>query len=217
LTIKHRSSAAGKTVLLIVTALVVLLLPACSSPAASTVSSGFELLEDSTTISVRLYGIMEYATYGIRFTHPTTLEVLTVPTGWMNYSFRGFDLRQEATQTITDQVHGTVTADAGWITNLVYTRYLTRSSDNDGVFYKVVMNNIPIIEITEGFAQAYVAGADIRKYVESVEYYEQSVLNGQLVITTTYLSTDWQQDIGGQAPYILVLFEEGEGAGLPPC
>jgi len=181
------------------------------------VSPGFELLEGSTTISVRLYGIMEYATYGIRFTHPTTLEVLTVPTGWMNYSFRGFDLRQEATQTITDQVHGTVSADAAWITNLVYTRYLTRSSANDGVFYKVVMNNIPIVEIKEGMARAYVLGADIRKYVESVEYYEQSVVDGQLVITTTYLSTDWQQDIGGQAPYILVLFEEGEGAGLPPC
>ena len=189
----------------------------CSASGKGSDTSDLDWLLENTRVSIRLYGIMEFETYGIKFRHPTTLEALTVPTGWMNLSFRGFDQRVENTQMITDQVHGTISDDGRWITSLVFTRQVTRTTSSDGVFYQVGINNLPIDIDDNGSPRIYQEGSDIRKYVESVEYKEQSYSDGQLIITTRLVSTDWQKDIAGQSPYILVLFEQGDGVGLPPC
>ncbi|MEN8614424.1 hypothetical protein ABFB09_03940 [Dehalogenimonas sp. THU2] len=176
-----------------------------------------DLLKKTTNMSVRLYGIMEFETFGIVFRHPTTLEVLTVPIGWMLDSFRGFREEKTPTQTVTDQVHGTITPDGQWMTSLVFTRRITHTSPDDGVFYEVTLKNVPISSFENELITANEIGSDILKHVEKVSYIEKSYSNGQLVTNTVLVSTDWTKDAAGLAPYILILFEEGEGGGLPPC
>lgn len=176
-----------------------------------------EQLRKTTSISVRLYGLMDFETFGIIFKHPTSLEASAVPIGWMANTFRGFNEAATPTQKITDQVHGTITPDGKWLSSLVLARSITRTSAEDGVFYQVTFKNVPISVLESGLITSQAQGSDLRKHVESVEYIERSYSNGQLVTNTTYKTTDWSKDVAGQAPYILVLFEEGAGGGLPPC
>jgi hypothetical protein len=58
---------------------------------------------------------------------------------------------------------------------------------------------------------------DLQKYVAKIEYADGPLSGGQIVSTTTYISTDWQNTSYGQMPTLKLTFAREAGIQGEPA
>ncbi len=114
---------------------------------------------------------------------------------WMGNIFTG-ELKETVTgDEVFYQVHGSTSDDMLWLESVSYSKQVMRPDVNRGSFYRITLRNLSIGKtsngVVTGLGRFERTGADIRKFVDKIEYIEGPVENGIIKPATTYLSSDW--------------------------
>jgi hypothetical protein len=205
----------------IVMTVFVLSLSACSpasTPASvsPTVKNNLAVVQQNGNLSARFYGLMTFDYSGSPVKVLSELAVSGVPVEWMGALFSGKLEEFGPGEDVTDEVHGSLSADGNWVESLFFSRQILRTSANaSGTFYRVTLKNIHLVIVDAGTQAGQAAfektGSDIRKYVITVEYADGPVKDGKIVSKTTYTSTDWENIKAGQTPTLKMSFSKGSG------
>jgi len=142
----------------------------------------------------RLYGVMTFDYSGTTVTFPTELIISSVPLVWMGPIFDGKVENNGPGNDVTDQVHGSVSADGTWIESLSYQRQIIRPGDKS-LSYRITLKNVPIANAATGTTTTpgtFEKTSDIQKYVQTIEYNSGIFTGGKIVPAITYVSTDWE-------------------------
>jgi hypothetical protein len=189
----------------------------------SSEANAVALLQKNQGISVSFSALITFTRYKQELQIPSELALPSMPIEWMGLSFTGkveTDMLSIGntvpiglygpSSRVTDQIHGTVSADGKWLASLTYSRQITRSGPNDGVFFKVTLRNLPFKGSSEGGGleaeTISLSGLDVQKYVVSIEYTDKTVSGGQVLVMANYHSTDWDGSDGTLKPAIKVVF-----------
>lgn len=156
-------------------------------------TSDISWLQKAGNITVSFKGMMTFDFGDPTGTNITTwvteLAVPAVPITWMGNIFNGTITDSGG---LTDQVHGSVSADGLWIEQMTYSRLVVNQSGSSN--FSVTLSNIPITKDGNGdttiLASFLKIGSDVQKQVVNINY----TSGGS--ITTTYKSTDWADPNG---------------------
>ncbi len=191
---------------------------ACSpSPSTtSAIQNSLPLIQKNGNLSVKFSGVMTFEYSGTQVTSFSELAVEGVPIIWMERLFSGKLEEFGAGEDITDEVHGSLSADGNWIETFYYSRQILRKTTNpSGTFYRITLKNVPITGAangsTAGPGNFIKSGADAQKYITKIEYADGPVKGGQINSTTKYVTTDWGNTGKGQVPTMKVTFALGSG------
>ncbi len=187
-------------------------LAACSKASTPVSQSQYNLVavQQNKYLTARLYGLMTFDFAGTIVTFPTELTIASVPISWMGQVFNGQLEAVGPGKDITDQVHGSVSADGAWLLSLSYSRQIIRPG-RDGVFYRITLKNVPIGKVANGTAsedRSFQKEGDIQKYIEEIEYIDGLLDGNKIVPTTTYISADWANSSEGQQPILKLKLEQ---------
>jgi hypothetical protein len=195
---------------------------ACSSATGPAVSSAdsragltipasyVSLLQQNQGLSARFSGLMTFKSTGTEVVSQTEFAVPPLAIQWMGPVFNGEVEKGGAGDDIKDSVHGSLTPDGTYITSFSFSRQVLSSTTKRGTFYRVTVRNVPIIagsgtaSVSPEFSKT---GADVRKYVEKIEYANGPVVNKQITSITEYISTDWNATAGA-APILKITFSK---------
>ena len=134
--------------------------------------------------------------------YPTDLAVPQVPVIWSGMSFSGTLHESGSGEDITDKVAGTISADGKVLVSLVYSRQVLRTT-NSGTAFSVSLSNVPLdIGVSSG-AYNY-SGAALQGYVSGITYVDGTIISGQIIPSTVYVSTDWGNT--QQPPTLTIVF-----------
>ncbi len=167
------------------------------------------LLQQNGRLTATFKALTTFQFNGAPVTLFAEFSVSQVPLTWTGTSFRG--RREEAGpgEDSTDEITGTVSEDGSTMIALAYSRQVLHRSANNGTFFRVSLANVPVVGETNGRATGLgtfqKTGADVRKYIATVEYTDGPLNGNQINPTTTYLSTDWTSM---QLPDLRVTFEK---------
>jgi len=176
-------------------------------------------LQQKSFLKARFFGVMTFSFSGTAFTYPTEFTVASVPIVWMALIFDGKLEETGAGEDVTDQIHGSISQDGQWITDMYFSRRITYINNNTGIFYQVTLHNVPLGGLdttqTPGSAIADREG-DVQKYITQIDYQNGPLVNGQINATTTYMSTDWKNMKTGMIPVLKLTFETQPSEILGP-
>lgn len=190
----------------------------CSSNASvTTTSSSSEAawLQQSGNMTINFSAMMNFDVAGYpgspTFTYPTQLTVPAVPITWMGSIFNGSVTDTGKGYNLTDEVHGSVSADGAWINEVTFSR--KSFSQSGQISYSVTLVNVPISK--PGTASTTVAnfakkGTDVRKFISKIAYSSGGS------ISTEYESTVWEDT--NNVLNLTVDFAKGKGtrpSGMP--
>jgi hypothetical protein len=174
------------------------------TPAASKSSSSLIALQKNGYMTARVYGVMTFDFGGEIVSYPTELKISSVPLQWMGQVFNGKTVVSGPQYSLTDQVHGSISADGEWLLTLSYTRQILRPLDS--VAYSVALRNVPIISSTNATAgvRSVEIEGDVQKYIDAINY----LAGGAGGTPTKYTSMDWTNADFGTKPILKVTFEQ---------
>jgi hypothetical protein len=208
----------SRVICALATAIMLTFLTACSSSASvSTASDKSEIawLQQSGNMTINFSAMMNFDVTGYpgspSFTYPTQLAVPAVPITWMGTIFNGTVTDNGTGYTLTDEVHGSVSADGAWINEVTFSR--KSFSQSGQISYSVTLVNVPISK--PGTASTTLAnfakkGTDVRKFISKIAY----TSGGS--ISTEYESTVWEDT--NNVLNLTVDFAKGKGtrpSGMP--
>ena len=168
------------------------------------------MLQKNGFFKARFFALMNFSFSGTTVTYATELTTASVPINWMATIFDGKLEETGAGEDVTDQIHGSISTDGQWVTDMFFSRSIVNSGNNTGIFYRITLHNVPLagLDTTQILGSAILdKEGDIQKYVTKVEYQSGPVVNGQISPTTTYLSTDWKNLQTGMIPILRFTFE----------
>ncbi len=149
-------------------------------------------------------------TFEFAGTAKTFPSVPPVPITWAGTSFTGRLEEAGPGEDITYQASGAVSKDGDTLLSLAYSRQVIRPSANSGVFYRVTLQNVPVVNAADGAANGpgkfEKAGAELQNYVVNIEYADGPLSGGRIAPNTTYVSTDWTNTGTGQTPTLKLAF-----------
>jgi hypothetical protein len=156
-------------------------------------------------MTARLYGLMTLDFEGQQISWPTELTISSVPLQWMGQVFNG----TVKANSLTDQVHGSISADGQWLLTLTYSRQVVQSAS--GVNYSVKLRNVPIGSSANDTVKAgnFEKTGDVAKYVEEIGYVAGPP-------KSTYISIDWANSGQGLQPILEVTFEKEPSQVIGP-
>ncbi len=183
--------------------LLVVALTGCGKEPVSTVTapSKLSLLQENKYITAELYGVMTFSFSDTTFSWPAVLDTSSVPIVWMGQVFNGKIGNAGPGKDMTEQVHGGVSADGEWLLSFAFSRGIV-GPNGFNVFYSVELKNVPIAVISieaSGEPGSFSKEGDVQKYVSQVVYVSPG---------TSYISTDWTNDLDGQRPKLKLAFEK---------
>lgn len=195
-------------------------LTGCGKTTAPTVKGQGSLasIQKNKYLIARLYGVMTFDYSGTTVTFPTELIISSVPLVWMGPIFDGKVENNGPGNDVTDQVHGSVSADGTWIESLSYQRQIIRPGDKS-LSYRITLKNVPIANAATGTTTTpgtFEKTSDIQKYVQTIEYNSGIFTGGKIVPAITYVSTDWENAKQGMQPALKITFEEKPSETLGP-
>jgi hypothetical protein len=182
------------------------------TPAASKSSGSLNTLQQNKYLTARVYGVMTFDFGGEMVSYPTELKIASVPLQWMGQVFKGDLVVSGPQYSLTDQVHGSVSADGEWLLTLSYSRQIVRPLDS--VAYTVSLRNVPIISsanTTEKVRSVEIQG-DVQKYIDDINY----MAGGAGATLTKYTSMDWANSDQGTQPILKVTFEQNPSDVIGP-
>lgn len=176
------------------------------------------LLQQNRYLTGRLYGLVTFDYAGTIITFPAEFAVSSVPIEWMEVIFSGKLAEGGPGEDVTDQVHGSVSADGTWLVSLLYSRQVIRATTNTRTFYRIMLRNMPIVKLVGGVTTELGTfeeeGSDVQRYVDRIEYVDEPLRGSGTV--TTYLSTEWKNTVKGQMPTLKLAFEKVASQKLAP-
>jgi hypothetical protein len=174
------------------------------------------LIQQNGNVSARLYGIMDFDYSGGVVRIPSELLVSGVPLTWMGAIFNGKYQKTGSGQTVTEEVHGSISADGDWVETVFFSRQITRIN-NSSTFYRVTLRNLHLKYATDTASTTTVifesSGTDIQKYIAKIEYADGLLKDNRIESSISYISTDWQNNSPGQTPALSLTFGKGSGNG----
>jgi len=192
----------------------------CGQSTTSTVNiqSSLSVIQQYKYLIARFYGSMTFDFKGTPFTFPTELTISSVPVTWMGQIFDGSTENNGPGNDVTDEVHGSVSADGKWVLMLSYSRQIARPAQKS-IFYRVTLKNVPIDKA--GFGTGVASGTfdesgDVQKYIDKIEYMDGIFENGQITPSITYISTDWSNPNQSLQPALKIAFEQKPSQVLGP-
>jgi hypothetical protein len=175
-------------------------------------------IQKNKYLIARLYGVMTFDYSGTTVTFPTELIISSVPLVWMGPIFDGKVENNGPGNDVTDQVHGSVSADGTWIVSLSYSRQIIRPGDKS-LSYRITLKNVPIANADTGTTNTpgtFEKTSDVQKYVQTIEYNSGIFTGGKIVPAITYVSTDWENAKTGMQPALKITFETKPSETLGP-
>lgn len=196
----------------ITAALVVMVLSltmaACGQKPESTATDPEALasLQQNKYLISDLYGYMTFDCGGNPISWAADLGTASVELFWAGQVFNGKTVVNGDGYSVTEQIFGSVSADGQWLTQLVFSRLIQRTTDYCG--YSISLKNVPLISPANSSAirTIYQKNGDIEKYVEQIQYASAGFMGGAATPTTVYTSTDWSND--SQPPVLTLTFEK---------
>jgi hypothetical protein len=172
-------------------------------------------MQSTGNLSAFLYAVMTFEISGTEFAYPTQIAVDQVPITWMGSIFNGKVVESGPGEDVTDEVHGSISADGYWVESMYFSEQITRTNAKTGTFFRVTLRHTPVVNEAGGaikdlgyFNQT---SGDVQKYVAKIEYIDGPLINGKISPLSTYLSTDWKNGAKGQVPILKLTFAEGSG------
>ena len=197
--------------IIIVLVIITLGFAACSKLSAPTTPNPNNLsgVQQNKYLTARLYGLMTFDYSGTTVSSPAELIISSVPISWMGQIFDGKSESIGPGNDVTDQVHGSVSADGDWILLLTYSRQIAKTGQKS-VFYRISLKNIPIAQVNKDIVTengTFEQAGDVQKYVDRIEYSNGIFTDGEIVPDITYVSTDWSNTAIGLQPSLKLAFE----------
>lgn len=181
-----------------------------TSTTATTPQHYLALIQQNGYMTARLYGLMSFNFNGTTVSYPTELIIVSVPIVWMGQVFSGKLEETGPGEDVTDQVHGSVSADGAWLLNLTYSRQIVYNNGK-AVAYSVSMKNVPVIDTKIGLTDAPVTfkkQGDVQKYIDEIVYNDGSWDGKKITPNITYVSTDWTNSGNNLQPILRLAFEQ---------
>ncbi len=180
--------------------------PVPSSPISSILVSSSSVsssgLQQYKNLAVKFHAVLTFSLNNVNVSYPTDLAVPEVPITWSGTSFSGTLHESGPGEDITDKVAGTISADGKVVISLVYSRQVLRTT-NSGTAFKVTLSNVSLEAGTIPGTFNY-SGAVIRGYFSEIYYADGTIVSGQIVPSTIYISTDWENT--QQSPTLTIAF-----------
>jgi hypothetical protein len=184
----------GRMIILPVS-IMLLILSSCQTAASRYTASeqnDISWLQKTGNMTVTFKGMMTFnigdPTGTAITTYATELSVPAVPIIWMGNIFNGIITDGGPGNGLTDQVHGSVSADGAWINEMTYSRKVLNQLWWSS--FSVTLVNVPITKVegtnTTAIASFLKTGIDIRKYINNIDYSSGGSIG------VTYASTDWE-------------------------
>jgi len=199
-----------------------LVILACAPKTSRTDSPGDQnslaILQQNQYLKASLFAVMTFDSGVQTLAFPSKFNVSSVPIIWMGTLFNGRLKEVGPGEDVTEEVHGSVSPDGAWVETLFFSRMVIRATNNSGTFYRVTLRNVPISMLVNGISELGTfkkEGADLQKYVDKIEYSDGQMNGNQIVATSTYVSTEWQNTADGQKPVLKLTFEIAASEILP--
>ncbi len=170
--------------------------PASSTPISSTIYQQY------TNLAVKFHALLTFSLNNTNVSYPTDLAVPQVPVIWSGTSFSGTLHESGPGEDITDRVAGTISADGNVLVSLAYSRQVLRTT-NSGTAFSVSLASVPL-DIGASPGTYVYSGASIQGYVSGINYADGTIVSGQIVASTIYVSTDWGNI--QQPPTLTIIF-----------
>jgi hypothetical protein len=181
-----------------------------TSTTATTPQHYLALIQQNGYMTARLYGLMSFNFNGTTVSYPTELIIVSVPIVWMGQVFSGKLEETGPGEDVTDQVHGSVSADGAWLLTLTYSRQIIHNNGK-AIEYRVAVKNVPVIDTKKGLTAPPVTfekQGDVQKYIDVVEYNDGSWNGTTITPSIVYVSTDWKNSGKGLQPILKLAFEQ---------
>ena len=209
---KARRYCRSASILVIILSIILIGFTGCSkTPVTGTGNqSHLSTVQQNKFLTARLYGLMTFDYSGTTVSFPTELIIASVPINWMGQIFDGKLVSTGPGNDLTDQVHGSVSADGNWILTLSYSRQIIRTGGKS-VSYRITLKNIPIFKTTNSVTTEpgkFEQEGDVQKFIETIEYTNGLYDGSKIVPEVTYVSTDWSNVTQGLQPILKLTFEE---------
>ena len=140
-------------------------------------------------LGVKFHAVLTFSVNNSKISYPTDLAVPQVPSTWSGLSFSGKLPESGPGEDITDKVDGTVSTDGKVLVSLIYSRQILRTT-NSGTSFSVSLSNVPLDVGNTSGTYGY-SGTAIQGYISAISYADGTIVSGQIVASTTYVSSDW--------------------------
>ncbi len=162
-------------------------------------STNLDLIKQSKGVTARLFAMMTFDSFRQSLPFAAELTLPPVPLTWEGATFASKVIDVGQAKDITYAAHGQISAVGEWLTTL---DYMMSTASPGGLYYRLVFQNVPLSSdgLPDGSVGFVGTGADLQKYVTNIAYLQTS---------TSYRSTDWENQNPTQMPVLRIEFFPG--------
>ncbi len=168
--------------------------------------SQLPLLSQMGNMTVSLYGVANFEISGTEYAHPTEFAIRELAISWMGPIFNAQARSGPGLNTI-EQIHGSVSEDGLWVTDLSYSIAVNSVS-----YSRVTLRNVPLGNIQGKQSITFEQkGSETRKFVTGMTYVATPAYSAWEQTAPTFIAMDWENTNTGQVPILQITFAKGSG------